>query len=200
MTIAATAAISGAALAGNPAPLEIVGIAPVAVSAVDCSGPYPGASVSFNNGRQDYSDIEDPTVSDGEHYGVFAGCNFQNSGFVNGGELAYSMGTINWPVGYPEDKIESLLDVKARAGFTTVNILLYGVAAYTMGHYVDPPTVSINATGFSYGVGAEMKFGNRMFAGVEYVSQNIRGEYVCDPTYEGDFFVDSIQLRAGWQF
>lgn len=199
----ATTAFSSAAVAGNYNPPVIAAVAPVAASVVDWSGPYAGASVSFNSGRMDYYYDGDLTVyegMEGEHYGVFAGYNFQRGGFVYGGELAYSAGTMNWPVDYPDDMIDSLFDVKARAGFATGKFFVYGVAAYTMGHYDEGGSDSIDATGFSYGAGAEMKFGEHMFAGIEYLARNIGGVYASDSDYEGDFIFDSIQVRAGWQF
>lgn len=195
--------ISTAAIAGNPAPFAVADITPVAAAATDWSGLYAGASFSLNSGHMDYYDLSSLTVYDGmegNHYGGFVGYNVQKGALVFGGELAYSMGTINWPVGYPNDIIENLLDVKARAGFATGNILIYGVAAYTMGHYNEENILSVDATGFSFGAGAEMKFGEHMFAGVEYLARNISGPYNHDSDITGDFIFDSIQLRAGWQF
>ena len=203
LALAATTAISSAAIAGNPAPVELPAIAPVAAAVTDWSGPYVGASFSLNSGYMDYYDDGELTVYDGiegEHYGVFAGYNMQRGAMVFGGEIAYSMGDLNWPEEYPDDIIENLLDLKARVGFATGNVLLYGVAAYTMGHYDEGGIDSIDATGFSYGVGAEMKFGEHMFAGVEYLARDIGGAYDSDDSYEGDFLLDTIQIRAGWQF
>jgi len=203
LATASTIVISTAAYAGNPAPFTVSDVAPVAAAVTDWSGLYAGASFSLNSGHMDYYDDEELTVYDGiegEHYGVFAGYNMQRGAMVFGGEIAYSMGDLNWPEEYPDDIIENLLDLKARVGFATGNVLLYGVAAFTMGHYNEGGSDSIDATGFSYGVGAEMKFGEHMFAGIEYLARDIGGAYASDDTYTGDFILDSIQIRAGWQF
>ena len=90
----------------------------------------------------------------------------------------------------------------AFAGYNIQNggFVYGGELAYSMGHYDEGSSDSIDATGFSYGAGAEMKFGGHMFASVEYLARNIGGAYCSDPVYEGDFIMNSIQLRAGWQF
>ena len=207
LALAATTAITSTAIAGNPAPVELPAIAPVAAAVTDWSGPYVGGLVSLNSGSMDYYDDGELTVypmNDSDFmYGVFAGYQRQMGSFVVGGEVAYQMGEFSFP-DYPEDHIDNFLDLKARLGFAAGSALIYATGGYTMGNYSentgDVVDYTIDLTGFNVGAGVDFKIGERLFVGAEYLYRETSGVYNEDSDYEGDFQTQSIQIRAGLQF
>lgn len=205
----ASATFGGAAMAGNfdTPPLPVTVIETPAPS--NWGGLYLGGVYSLNSGTGDYFAPASASLGNtlsGPLYGGFAGYNFQRGSLVFGGEIAYQVGAIafDWPLGVNTAEITNLLDAKARAGFSAGKVLVYGVAGFTSGQYEEtsggPPTDSVSFTGFSYGAGVEMKVGENMIVGLEYLNRELSGPYDNDPTGSVDLHLDSIQFRVGWQF
>lgn len=205
----ASAAFGSAAMAGNfdtaPQPVVVV----EAPAATDWGGFYLGGVYSLNSGTGDYfapfsSSLGNPLS--GPLYGGYAGYNFQRGSLVFGGEIAYQVGGIafDWPTPPSTAEVTQLLDAKARVGFAAGKILVYGVAGFTAGQYEEslgaPLTDSASLTGFSYGAGTEIKIGENMIVGLEYLNRELSGPYDINPSGSVEFHLDSIQFRVGWQF
>ena len=167
-----------------------------------------GGTYSLNSGTGDYIGPTSASLGNalsGPLYGVFAGYNAQRGSLVFGGEIAYQMGAIafDWPIAPATAEVTNLLDAKARVGFAAGKLLVYGVAGMSTGNYEEaaggPPTDSANVTGFSYGAGAEMKMGENMIVGLEYLKRELSGPYENAPG-SVELHLDSVQLRVGWQF
>ena len=202
MSAAITCGLATSALAGeidSPA----IPTAPVIPAATDWSGFYLGASASFNSGSFEYyvNDVFDAAFDmSGDMYGGFAGYNIQRDALVFGAEVAYSSGeTVATYDVLSQDLAETTIDAKARVGYAFGDILLYGVAGGTLAT-VENSRTSVELNGMNYGAGVQMKFGNGMFVGAEYLIRDLSG---VNPDREGvtyEYNIQSVALRAGWQF
>lgn len=163
-------------------------IAGTAIAGSDWRGMYVGAAVSNNSGNMDYvSDADsnsDPSgaflMVDSSMSGGFIGYNIQNGSVVYGAEMAYFSGDFAL-VDLPGEKIENILDVKARIGYASGSMLIYSFAGISSGLYGEYEyyynDYFIDFTGSNYSVGIDYKVTDSMFAGVEYIARNVGNRY-----------------------
>ncbi len=122
---------------------------------------------------------------------------------VFGGEWAYSAGDTNYTplqFGSAEINSDTFLDVKARLGYVFNDVLIYGVAGGTSAT-TDPESFPVvNLSGFNYGAGVQMNFGDNMLVGIEYLIRDLTGDSPLDPTVSYEYVNETIALRAGWHF
>ncbi|MBL1436295.1 MAG: porin family protein [Rhodobacteraceae bacterium] len=195
--------ISTSALAGNfDTPMSVNPVPQAAVT--DWNGFYAGAQVGFAQGALDVYgngvyDYGLPT--EGTLYGGFAGYNIQRGNFVFGGEAAYGFGKL-------EDGSHTLwtedhIDLKARAGYSLGNALVYGFAGYSMASMMEsaiavPQTIG----GVNYGIGVDYQINNGLFVGLELIGRAFSGDFDPNvyPGFTAEGPIDSINLRVGKQF
>ncbi len=170
----------------------------------DWSGFYLGGLYSAGSGALD-SYINDQYAftfsANGSSIGGFAGYNIQRNALVFGAELAYQEGesTFISPTQFVGTDRGTNIDAKGRLGFALDNVLLYGVVGGSWTSFFDGG-VTYNWNGFNYGAGAEMKFGNGMFIGAEYLMRNVSGRDPLTPMFSNEYSTQSIELRVGKRF
>ena len=191
-------------IAGNLDAPTIVDIPVVSASnnATDWSGFYVGGLASFDRGEFDYFlprgdfsfDLE------GALYGGFAGYNVQRDNFVYGGEIAYSVGSVE-VVTSPGYEYTSILDAKARAGLATGRALIYLTAGGSFGPWTNGSEGDFSASGFTYGAGIDYQVTDRVFVGAEYLIRNLSGDFApINPAGTFESLIQSIVMRAGISF
>ncbi|MHA1127789.1 MAG: outer membrane protein [Alphaproteobacteria bacterium] len=172
----------------------------------DWSGYYAGGTYgSGAGGDMEYEGgggtITYDSLEPGSSFGAFAGYNIQRDSLVYGGELAYSqVETPGFgPIGFPDETFNYFIDVKARVGYATNNMLAYGFAGYTSSAFafsVDGDALS--GGGLNYGVGVDMMVGTNMFVGVEYIARDIAIDTGGGQVQNTN--INALQVRAGWNF
>ena len=194
-----TAAYSGTAFAGSI--VEPVVVTPP-VAQDDWGGFYLGGMYGLHSGTWvGTGQLSDTFSAEGNLYGAFAGYNVQRNALVFGGELAYSLGDIIYSdaIGPLPSGGDTFLDAKARLGFATGNVLVYGVAGGTMATSSDG-VLTADLNGFNYGGGASFKLDNGLFFGAEYLVRSLAGTNPADILSTIDLSTQTIQIRVGKQF
>lgn len=201
------AATTSQGIAGSlAAPIIPPQIIAAPAAQTDWSGFYAGGMFGFENGEWELinslntippSDVWD---TEGSSYGIFAGYNLQFNNLVLGGELAYSMGESTVANG---DYDDSIFDVKARAGYAYDDFLIYGVAGWsTVDHDysggINVPTIPLE--GLNYGAGAQYRFDNGLFVGVEYLARDLTGGHPTIQNITYEYRKPTVSLRVGKQF
>lgn len=174
--------------------------------AQEWGGLYAGGQYSFGFGG-DVSYFQDGTLSDGpfalggDQFGTFVGYNLQAGDFVFGGEVAYATGTVNLNAA-PAAGFSDIVDLRARAGVALGSILPYAFVGGSVATFEDPDFGgAVGATGWSYGVGADVMITEQVFLGAAYVVRDLGTEenpLVPGNTAQGD--LQSFDLRVGIQF
>lgn len=198
-----TAASVGAATAGNNDALVIPPQAVETPAAQDWGGFYLGGMYGFEAGIWNHF-INDVSVgewdTEGSEYGAFVGYNIQRNNLVFGGELAYALEEVTLTGQSIEVWNDTTIDVKARLGYALDNLLVYGVAGWSLVDHSNNPSFSIDMSGLNYGAGVQTQFGNGMFIGAEYLVRDLAGDHPTDPTRRFEWTKNTIALRAGVQF
>lgn len=204
--VAATAATAGSLDA--PQATEIPFAGPVSVSVSPAwEGFYAGGLATLDSGEQNYYSggvfSSGPWQLEGTSFGAFAGYNFQSGSLVYGAEAAYSLGDVesDIPATFGAN-YSSFLDIKARAGYTIGDALLYGVVGGSLGSWEDrtgPPDTA-GATGVNYGLGVDYQVNDTLFVGAEYLVRDLSGDFDNDPTVGIDSLTQSAQIRVGLRF
>lgn len=187
---AALLVTSAPALAGNVVPVtpDPVVSAPAPIVVNDWTGPYVGAIGGWATGERVGVDDFDGLV-----YGAFAGYNYQlDNGFVLGGEVAGSVGEVEWAGGGTRDA--TYIDVKAKAGYAVDRALIYVSGGYTFASYDGGD----EGGGFNVGGGVDFLLTDNIFVGAEYIYRDVE-DTVNDPaTWQEQF--GTIQARIGITF
>lgn len=166
--------------------------------AQDWSGAYGGLTVGKGNADiRAFFGVDINFDYEGEAYGLFAGYNVQNGNIVFGGELAVQSANLGQS-GYVES-LDRLIDLKGRLGYSFGSTLVYGVAGYSQNRAVSGGTHS-TGNGHSYGIGAEVKTGERMFVGVEYLMRRMSNPENLPLLEYLDNDVSTLSLRVGLRF
>ena len=170
-------------------------------------GVYVGGFAAYETGEQNYFSggtfSNGPWGLEGIAYGAFAGINFQSGSLVYGAEAAYSIGEINSDV--PSTfgaNYSSFVDIKARAGYSIGDALVYGTLGGSLGYWEDrtgPPDTA-SSTGINYGLGVDYLINDRMFVGAEYMVRDLAGDFDTDPSVGLDSLTQSARIRVGLQF
>ena len=198
-----TLGFASQALAGNPAPAPVpavVNVAAPAAAGADWSGFYVGGMVSFDGGdAQGFTNDAqvnaislDPTTA----FGGFAGYNKQVNSFVFGAEVAYTTGDI-YVTGLSSSFYTDRVDAKARVGYSLGRAMVYGVAGYSWADVLDAGDL-FPGSGMNYGVGVDVKVGERFFVGAEYLMRDMVGTTVGVNRVDGT--INSATIRAGIKF
>jgi len=193
LATSATAVMAGTVV---PAPADPVVAAPVSapapVSSGDWSGFYFGASGGWVSGATTDLDTGD---FQGLSYGGFLGYNYElNNGFVLGGEVAASMGALEWDGDENDTSDASFVDLKVRAGFAVDRALIYAFGGYSIADFGNDE----NGAGFNAGGGVDFLITDNIFAGVEYIYRDIEdsdGDPAAWARQPG-----TIQARVGIKF
>lgn len=192
----------------TPIPVIAPLAGPVSVNVAPAwGGFYAGGIASWDTGEQNYYSggafSNGPWGLDGALYGAFAGYNFQSGSMVYGAEAAYTIGEItsDIPSTFGAD-YSSMLDVKARAGYTIGDALVYGVVGGSMGTWDDRtgPPETASTTGLNYGLGVDYKISDSMFLGAEYLVRDLSGEFDLPSDVSIDTLTQSAQIRVGLRF
>ncbi len=207
------ASLASSALAGRFGPLtepltQNISAPPAAVSGWD--GFYLGGLASFDNGdaratlnnqraadRAVIAFLLNSAFTPSSAYGGFVGFNRQINTAVVGLEAAYTTGdvfTVNPTTSFFGDRF----DMKARLGFSLGSALVYGVAGYSFADFTDAGTV-FSSSGMNYGVGVDIKIGERMFVGAEYLMRDMTGTSPLS-RFTITSNLDSAAIRIGMEF
>lgn len=172
------------------------------VQAQDASqwaGAYGGLHIGTANGDHLYDD-GGSYKTDGNGYGLMLGYNYATGNWVLGGELAYTKSTFGEPKPNDDYAFTSLVDLKARAGYTMGNALYYGTLGATLSEWQEGEgDGGYNGNGLLYGVGVEYLAGPRYFVGAELLVRDITTDWnAAGDEMNADF--TTFTLRAGMKF
>lgn len=126
---------------------------------------------------------------------VFAGYNLSFGALVAGGEVNAVLGSLIGDDPSGEDfAFHDLVDLKARAGTTFGNALVYATVGYSFGRsYSDFGYLPVG--GINYGVGVDYFFSDKFFAGAEFLTRT-----VSDDGYLDARPLSSVSIRLGYKF
>lgn len=172
------------------------------------AGSVSGSDFTITSGSEgEFADLEDTTS-----LGGFAGFLTQNGAIVYGLELEISSmpdltGAFTRSLaGSSVELDQTVIDVKARAGYAFGNVLAYGVAGISSYSFETDSAAILEPfeqTGLSFGVGADVLITNNLFIGAEFLSRIPSGEIedlVAETIIEHESAVNSISVRAGFKF
>lgn len=193
---------SGPSLAGGPAvvvddPAPVA--APTSATVHDWSGAYVG--LSYGTTASDFKFALGSVVDleGGNLLGAHAGYLFQRGSFVFGGELAYArINGMTDPLFFQEP-VDSVVDLKAKAGIASNRVLFYGVVGYSMSEFNLDGGVW-KTDGVALGAGVDFALSNRLSVGVEYLSRDLSGAEASDPDFEVENPIDTLSLRVSYSF
>lgn len=164
-----------------------VGIA----NAQDLSGFYAGGGLGLSHGgfgpNPAWGDF------DGGNAQLFAGYNANLGNLVLGGELAAFLGHVT--TDSVDNRLDSLTDLKLRAGTMLGSALVYALAGVSFGTSTSYG-VGYDFSGVNYGIGMDYAVSDRLFVGAEIVARNID---------DGGSYLDTrpmttASIRAGFRF
>lgn len=179
------------------------------VSLAEWSGPYAGLSygISTKNEIEVSNDDASATLeidTDGA-LGVFGGYRFETSGFVFGGEVAYSKASLSVEDGDAEavDSDGTTLDLKGMVGYDLNGFLVYGVAGLSNTD-VEDDFGSEKAKGYNFGVGGVYSLENGIEFGAEYLVRRAKFDLDDEEGFEDiddvDLNSDTFSLRVSYSF
>lgn len=191
---------ASAALASGPvtvAPEQII-VAP-APPVLSWAGFYGGISASRVSGGIDQNTAapaNTPDMISDTAFGAFVGYNWQRGNFVYGGELSYI--SFDTPfVGFPASFQQNAAEIRARAGYAVSdNVLFYGFVGAARSQVQDGG-ITLSQSGFSYGIGGQVRVRGGMFVGLELARRDVSGTYLGDTLGS---IIDTASLRVGFQF
>ncbi len=177
-------------------------------------GPYVGLAFSQFSGQNsyDYDPIEDYDLS-GRMFGGFVGYHRSVSNLVLGGEFAISAGDV-----FEEDfedryEYNTLIDIKAKAGYDAGRFMPYGLFGLSYGHFtvdsLDPvsPTTALRRefekfeAGLLVGAGVNFAINEQFRISAELVSRSFD---FTPPSVANlrdvDGTVNSFSIRASYKF
>ena len=199
MSASIVAMLSSGAIAGNidTATADPV-ITPPTSTVTDWSGGYVGLSYSSVDGTMQYANsitvyeyVEDSAI------GVFAGYNWQSGNLVYGGELNVTEGLVGI-TNYPTEGLDTTIELRARAGYATGDMLAYGFLGYGKSEYEFPNSGTLDVAGVTYGAGVDYMITNTIFTGLEFSHRELKGDHSMSG--EQTSSIDMISLRIGWKF
>ncbi|WP_103255962.1 outer membrane protein [Tabrizicola aquatica] len=195
--------LSSPAYAGGP---TLVGDEPApsatpAPASHDWSGAYVGLTLGSVSGDLTTSPIPGVyDVTSGTYTALHAGYLFQRGRAVFGAELSYGTADSAGIEGVATSEFQKILDLKARIGFATNNMLIYGLVGRSKVFLYDNPTNTFDMQGTSYGLGAELVLSERLTVGAEYVTRDVSGTASSLSFLKADTTFDTLSLRASLTF
>jgi len=153
-----------------PAPAPVAEL-PVA----SWAGPYVGLNLGYGfSGHSKARDYDNNIGTDGFVGGAFAGYNFQQDNFVYGAEADIGYSGVEGSNAGLKSKSGVEGSLRARLGYSvSPDILLYGTGGLAIKHAKMEDTVndisdSATMTGWTAGVGTDIKLTDNVFGRVEY--------------------------------
>lgn len=186
-------------------------------------GPYLGLAYGAMDGSGDYEFVSyyelAPTTLgmgdydvDGNAWGAFAGYNIQEDNFVYGLELrglhfngfGVEFEGLERESFAPNFSIDSVYDLRARAGITSGQALFYAAAGVSrMEGTFGFRDYEMKANGVNIGVGAEYNVSERFFVGADVTARRFNdiesGEEFFQ-TFSGSLDMNTATVRAGIRF
>ena len=198
------AGLAAPSLAGGPTVVAddpMPEAAPAPVAAHDWSGAYVGLGYGRASGGFTYSNGSSFDLESGKLKTLFAGYLMQRGNLVYGGELALSNGSGITTVGFPNESVDRVLDLKGKVGVAANRALFYGVLGVSKVDYefATVPAQNYSATGVGYGIGVDFAVSNRVVVGLEYMNRKTDGD-IPTTTISSDLDVNSLSLRVGLSF
>ncbi|TAG19623.1 MAG: porin family protein [Rhodobacterales bacterium] len=181
----------------EPAPTAM----PAAPTAHDWSGAYAGLTLGATSGEVVPS--FPPQVLDvdgGSFVGAHVGYLYQTGRIVLGAELSYGQARGTGLDAVATADFQKIIDLKARLGFATRNMLVYGVVGRSEVFLYDNPSNSFDMDGTALGLGAELALSPRLTLGAEYLRRDVSGAASVNPNLFADTQFDTISLRASISF
>lgn len=174
---------------------------PAAPKAQDWSGAYAGLTLGATSGEV----VPTPSpltldVLGGSFVGAHVGYMFQSGQIVFGAELSYGEARGTGLALVATAEFQKIVDLKARLGFATRNMLVYGVVGKSEVFLYDNPSNNFDMDGNSFGLGAELAVSPRMTLGAEYLSRDVSGTASVNPAVSADTRFDTVSLRASYSF
>lgn len=181
---------SSAALAADPAAEA------AQPTTYDWSGFYLGAIGSYGFGEDDWSLDGQFDLDDAAFGGGVIGYNHQWDSFVLGGELSAQFGHMQ-ESGFPDYTYETLVDVKARAGFAMDRALFYVAGGYSYARF-DEPSGDFDLHGYNIGGGIDFALTENVVLGAEYTFRGLNGDSASDQDVDGK--VSTISAKLTYKF
>ncbi|MFZ1773298.1 MAG: outer membrane beta-barrel protein, partial [Rhizobiaceae bacterium] len=147
------------------------------------------AGVVFNQGTQQA----------GNMFGGFVGYNVQRGHLVYGGELAAQFGKFAM-TGFPNSVYTNFIDLKARVGYATDRVLVFGAIGGMVGHFDDGPAIDFTLAGLTLGAGVDVMVTDKVFIGGEVTHRIFRGDDATRPLIDWHANSTEVSLRAGVRF
>ena len=172
----------------------------------DWRGAYAGLDYTYiNGGHQDYTasgSAAGTRALKGHTYGGFAGYNFQNGSFVYGPELDVSLGRVKQPGANPQNRHNTIVDLKFRAGYATGNALIYGAVGFSGTNWKENSIGHARTSGYIFGVGMDYALTDSAFLGLEYDRRQLKSGTLSWGGGNQRFStnMNSIELRVGFRF
>lgn len=199
LALLATPVIAGGptAVVADPSPTAM----PAAPKAQDWSGAYAGLTLGATSGEVVASITPAPfDVLGGSFVGAHVGYMFQSGQIVFGAELSYGEARGTGLDRVATAEFQKIVDLKARLGFATRNMLVYGVVGKSEVFLYDNPSNNFDMDGNSFGLGAELAVSPRMTLGAEFLSRDVSGPASVNPAISADTRFDTLSLRASFSF
>ncbi|WP_164736613.1 outer membrane protein [Pararhodobacter zhoushanensis] len=188
---------AGAALASGPVVYNEpeVMVAPMPAPALSWAGLYGGLSYSRVSGSAEVVGLGTDDMDSDNGFGAFVGYNWQNGGFVFGGELSYTNFDSTYPL-VPGSYQRDSLELRARAGYAFNRVMVYGFVGAARSE-IGAPGFDLNQTGPVYGLGVEAMVTSNMSVGLEFARRDVDAD-VLGTTVESE--LDTVSLRVGYHF
>lgn len=169
---------------------------PAQPTAYDWSGFYLGAIGSYGFGEDDWS-LDGQFDLDGAAFGGgVIGYNQQWDSFVLGGELSAQFGHMQ-ESGWPDFTYETLVDVKARAGFAMDRALFYVAGGYSFARF-DEEGDDFDLHGYNVGGGIDFALTENVVLGAEYTFRGLNGDSASGQDVDGK--VSTVSAKLTYKF
>lgn len=210
LAFGAVLALSTSAFAGGPIAVapEPEPAAPQAPATFDWSGAYLGAGLGTTSASFDLGPLlggpsplppDTRDLTDGSGGSVHLGYLFQRGAFVFGPELAYTKVSDTGFAAFPDEEVDSTIDLKARLGYAVNRALIYGVLGYSRVTFNEGPSDSFTTDGPAFGLGFDYAASDRIAVGIEYLARRTSGRFE-PPGRDYDLNVNTLSLRAALRF
>ena len=176
--------------------------ASIATADTDWTGAYAGAYYGTASGT-DYEGYQvDPETYEltGSMYGGFAGYRIDNGPVVWGGEIATTLSTDLYEVEFPDYYFDSILDVKAQAGYDMGSALIYIQAGFSTAQFFADSDTGEALSGWNAGIGVDTMVTDNFFVGAEFLYRDIRNADFFGVDNGAQAQISTWQVRAGYKF
>ena len=179
-------------ISASASTLALLAASSTAAVAEGFDGAYVGLSVNSNGGYIGDGSTSPDYDAAGLSASAFAGYNFAlGQSMIAGVELSHSVS----PVSSPDYRMDTMIDLKARLGYSFGKTMIYGFAGASNATMTNGGDSNYNSTGSNFGVGVEHMVSDRLGLGLEMMRRDlsVSSDY-------GDAKVDSIAFRATLRF